>query len=141
MDVETAQKTLAMAREAGHSVAIDDFGTGYSSLQYLQRLPLDALKIDRSFVDTIGRDTATSSVVLHIIKLARDLGLFSVAEGVETEAQLQFLKDQGVDFGQGWLFGKPLSASGFLQYHARQKLRFGAAPEVIQVGHAETGSA
>jgi len=138
MDVETAQRTLAMAREAGHSVAIDDFGTGYSSLQYLQRLPLDALKIDRSFVDTIGRDTATSSVVLHIIKLARDLGLFSVAEGVETEAQLQFLKEQGVDFGQGWLFGKPLSASGFLQYHAQQKRRFGAAPEIIQVGHADT---
>jgi sensor c-di-GMP phosphodiesterase-like protein len=132
MDIDAARVTLEKARERGHSVAIDDFGTGYSSLQYLQGLPLDALKIDKSFIDTIGRDTATSSVTSHIIDMSKSLGLFSVAEGVETEGQADYLKAHGVDFGQGWLFSKALPADDFVAYHRRTKEKYGAAPEVIQ---------
>jgi sensor c-di-GMP phosphodiesterase-like protein len=134
MDIDAARVTLAKARERGHSVAIDDFGTGYSSLQYLQRLPLDALKIDKSFIDTIGRDTATSSVTSHIIDMSKSLGLYTVAEGIESEEQADYLKAHGVDFGQGWLFSKALPAAAFIAYHRRAKEKYGAAPEVIQVG-------
>lgn len=93
-------------RKAGHSIAIDDFGTGYSSLQYLQGLPMDALKIDKSFVDTTGRKSATSTVTLHITGMARELGLFTVAEGIETEEQAAYLREHGGDFAQGWLFSR-----------------------------------
>ena len=113
-------------------MAIDDFGTGYSSLQYLQGLPLDALKIDKSFVDTVGKDTATSSVTSHIIGMAKALGLFTVAEGIEAEDQRDYLEGQGVDFGQGWLFAKALPASEFLAYHRHTKQKYGASPEIIK---------
>lgn len=133
LDVDSASRTLDRARKAGHSVAIDDFGTGYSSLQYLQRLPLDALKIDKSFVEAIEKETATSSVILHIIELAQELGLFSVAEGVETEEQAAFLRRHGVNFAQGWLFSKPLSSAAFIHYLADRKHNYGIAPEVIRI--------
>jgi sensor c-di-GMP phosphodiesterase-like protein len=134
MDIDAARVTLTKARERGHSVAIDDFGTGYSSLQYLQGLPMDALKIDKSFIDTIGKDTATSSVTSHIIDMAKSLGLYIVAEGIEVEEQADYLKAHGVDFGQGWLYSKALPAAAFIAYHRRTKEKYGAAPEVIQVG-------
>ncbi|SOC92206.1 sensor c-di-GMP phosphodiesterase, contains CSS-motif sensor and EAL domain [Rhizobium sp. AN5] len=133
IDIDAARVTLDRARKAGHSVAIDDFGTGYSSLQYLQGLPLDALKIDKSFVDTIGRNTATSTVTLHIIEMARELGLSSVAEGIERPEQAAYLREHGVDFGQGWLFSKPLPAEEFIVFHRQNKATYGSAPEVIQV--------
>lgn len=134
IDIDAARITLTRARNSGHAVAIDDFGTGYSSLQYLEGLPLDALKIDKSFVDTIGKETATSSVVLHIIAMAQELGLFSVAEGVETEEQASYLRDKGVNFAQGWLFSKPLTAKDFKAFHASRKSKFGSAPEVVNAG-------
>ena len=131
LDVTSASHTLERARKAGHSVAIDDFGTGYSNLQYLQALPLDALKIDKAFVHTIGKQATTSSVILHIIELGHALGLYLVAEGVETEEQAMFLRDHGVHFAQGWLFSKPMPAEEFIRYHVAIKNNLGPAPEIL----------
>jgi sensor c-di-GMP phosphodiesterase-like protein len=132
IDVEAARTTIGQARAAGHSLAIDDFGTGYSSLQYLQSLPLDALKIDKSFIETIGLDSATSSVTDHIISMARSLGLLLIAEGVETQAQADYLSARGVDFAQGWLYAKAMPAADFLAFHQQRRQQFGTSPSLIQ---------
>nr|WP_211115939.1 EAL domain-containing protein [Xanthomonas sp. D-99] len=121
MDIDAARTTITHLRGAGHTVSIDDFGTGYSSLQYLQGLPLDALKIDKSFVDTIGTHSATSAVTAHIIEMAKTLRLRTIAEGVERQEQLDYLRAHGVDLAQGWLFSRALPATGFIAYHAQAR--------------------
>lgn len=123
VDAERANSVIAEMRSAGHSILIDDFGTGYSSLSYLQKLAVDVIKIDKAFVDAINTESATSSVIVHIIAMAKQLGLKTVAEGIETEAQAEFLKAHGVDAGQGWYYSKPLTATQFRLFlensHAR----------------------
>ncbi len=114
----SAGAVLAELREAGHKVLLDDFGTGYSSLSYLHDLPVDALKIDRAFVGTIGADTPHAPLVPHIAEIARTRRLQMVAEGVETEHQANYLREQGVQIAQGFLYARPMDAAEFRQFLA-----------------------
>jgi sensor c-di-GMP phosphodiesterase-like protein len=111
IDVVVARNHLQALRDVGHQVLIDDFGTGYCSLAYLQTLPVDCLKIDKAFIDALGHDAASSGVAPHIIRMAHALQLRVIAEGIEFEAQALLLSSEGVSYGQGWLFARPLSAA------------------------------
>jgi EAL domain-containing protein (putative c-di-GMP-specific phosphodiesterase class I) len=107
-DVAQANRTLQIIRSMHINIAVDDFGTGYSSLAYLARLPHNALKIDRSFIMAMEEDGAGRTIVESTINLAHSLSLQVIAEGVETQAQADILKDLGCDLMQGYLFSRPL---------------------------------
>jgi diguanylate cyclase (GGDEF)-like protein len=109
-DLELSIRKLAQLREAGIGIAIDDFGTGYSSLRLLARLPVDTLKVDRSFIQSIGDTPNIMTLVSTIVSLARAFNMHTVAEGVETAEQLQILRDIKCDQAQGFLFSRPIPA-------------------------------
>jgi diguanylate cyclase (GGDEF)-like protein/PAS domain S-box-containing protein len=112
-DIEEAIEKMQELRRIGVRFAMDDFGTGYSSLAYLKRLPLEQLKIDQSFVHDIARDKNSDVMVRTIINIATNFGLEVVAEGVETDGQLAFLRQYGCTKFQGYLFGKPVPLAEF----------------------------
>jgi len=104
---EAARETMQELRDEGVRISIDDFGTGYSSLAYLKNLPLDFLKIDRAFSADVHRDARNAAICNALIALGHGLGLKIIAEGVECEAQLDWLRAHGCDQAQGYYFGQP----------------------------------
>jgi EAL domain-containing protein (putative c-di-GMP-specific phosphodiesterase class I) len=107
-DATLAAARLHQLRTLGVRLAIDDFGTGYSSLSYLRQFPVDILKIDRSFINAITDRDKVPAIVRGLLGLARTLGLETIAEGIETDAQLAQLRDENCELGQGYLFARPL---------------------------------
>jgi EAL domain-containing protein (putative c-di-GMP-specific phosphodiesterase class I) len=112
-DPEEAIRTMAMLDDRGVRISIDDFGTGYSSLSYLKRFPVHTLKIDRSFIEDVTTNTNNQEIVRAIISMARSLRIESLAEGVETAAQRDFLISEGCDSIQGYLYSPPVPARDF----------------------------
>jgi EAL domain-containing protein (putative c-di-GMP-specific phosphodiesterase class I) len=119
--VETI-RIMQRLRDIGVSFSIDDFGTGYSSLSMLQRFPLSTLKIDKTFISEVPASAGAMSIVEAIIAMARSMHFSTIAEGVETRAQLDFLKQAGCDCYQGYYMSGPVGAAeagAFLRKHAR----------------------
>ncbi len=120
-DYCVAEKLLSKARMIGMSVSVDDFGTGYSSLSYLKKLPLDYLKIDRSFINEIVTDDNDKAIVRAVIAMAHSLNLCVIAEGVETPEQLSFLVDNSCNSVQGYMFSRPVQLPYFIKLLNEQK--------------------
>ncbi|MBV8271267.1 MAG: EAL domain-containing protein, partial [Cupriavidus sp.] len=129
VDDAECRATIAAFRLAGHPIYIDDFGTGYSSLAYLHDMDVDGLKIDRAFVESMTTEAPTKNVGPYIIEMARALGIRMVAEGIETEPQFLTLREQGVQYGQGWLFGRPMATKDFLTFWRDHRSAAQAAPQ------------
>ena len=135
-EVQSAARRLRQLSDLGIVLAIDDFGVGYSSLSYLRDLPVQKLKIDRSFIRTIPNDEGTTRLVAALIAMAHQLRLGVVAEGVESEAQLTVLRELGCETLQGFLLGKPMEAHRFERIvRARAALRSGAATPLALVAN------
>jgi EAL domain-containing protein (putative c-di-GMP-specific phosphodiesterase class I) len=138
--LEGALPVLGELRRLGVALAIDDFGTGYSSLSHLSTLPIDCLKIDRSFVSRLASGANEMAVVRSIILLGSSLGKVVVAEGIETEDQLAQLREMGCRLGQGFLLARPQAAADVLPLlAARQTAGAGSRPTVApgQTGSSE----
>jgi EAL domain-containing protein (putative c-di-GMP-specific phosphodiesterase class I) len=110
-DFSVIAEKMNVLRNIGIKVSMDDFGTGYSSLSYLSGLPIDTLKIDKSFIDSVGENESTQVIIESILNMVKRLGVETVAEGVETNKQYDLLKDMGCDCIQGYLLGKPMDAN------------------------------
>ena len=108
-DFQAVTEKMQLLKEYGIRISLDDFGTGFSSLSYLKKLPINTLKIDKSFTDTLLTDSATRIITESIVSMVKSLGFESIAEGVEEEQQYKYLRAIGCDIIQGYLFGKPLS--------------------------------
>lgn len=137
---ETALGVLSELRELGISLSTDDFGTGYSSLSYLHRFPFERLKIDRSFINKMDLDDKSEAIVRTILLLGQNLNIETVAEGIETEKQLELLRAHGCPSGQGFLFSKPLNAEDAgrlleegLPLAQNSPLMFGTTGEIMEV--------
>jgi EAL domain-containing protein (putative c-di-GMP-specific phosphodiesterase class I) len=111
-NVDHCMRTLSELKDTGASLSIDDFGTGYSSLSYLQRLPVDEIKIDKSFIADLETSVPSQAIASSVIYMSHNLGLTTVAEGVETEGQLEFLRTHACDTCQGFYFSRPLPKNG-----------------------------
>jgi diguanylate cyclase (GGDEF)-like protein len=111
-DVEETAIRLAAIKELGVQIAIDDFGTGYSSLAHLKRFPVDALKIDRSFIAAVGQNQEGETLIRTLVQLGKALSIATFAEGIEEESELLLLRDEDCDSGQGFLFSRPLDVAG-----------------------------
>jgi len=123
-DEKAAVELMRQFKQLGARILLDDFGTGYSSLSQLTRLPIDVIKLDRSFITGIDQNFQAQSLVRSVLSLARAFGFSVVAEGVETEREVQFLKDIGVDFAQGFFYARPMAAQAFEAWLAdKKKLR------------------
>jgi diguanylate cyclase len=122
-DVNQAIDILERIKEMQIRIAIDDFGTGYSSLSYLRRFPLDALKIDRSFIDEVVVDPDDTAITLAIVSMAKSLRLEVIAEGVETQQQLDFLAENDCDDIQGYFYSRPLVYSDFIQFMKQEQAK------------------
>ncbi|HUQ37053.1 MAG TPA: EAL domain-containing protein [Aestuariivirga sp.] len=139
-DGQKAADVLETLRSKGIKVAVDDFGTGYSNIGLLQNLKLDYLKIDKSFVDSIGTESANSGVVHHIVSMAKSLGLSLIAEGVETKEQVTVLLDMGVSYAQGWYYAKPMTYGDLMTGLAnREKLVRPQKEKIVETWHAAKG--
>ncbi len=136
---DRATEMLAELRNSGIDIHIDDFGTDYSNLSYLMKLPISTLKIDRSFVSMINHDGGNDEIVRAIVTLARNLGLNVIAEGIETEGQLEKLKDLGCEGGQGYLFAEPMNFADLQDYLRKidqwtlPARRFGDIPAITTI--------
>jgi EAL domain-containing protein (putative c-di-GMP-specific phosphodiesterase class I) len=117
-DEDRIVATLAAIRHMGVEIALDDFGTGYSSLTYLKRFPVDVVKIDRSFVRDLDRDASDAAIVSTVIAMAENLRLKVIAEGVETEGQLAFLREKNCHEFQGYLVSAPVPPAEFERFFA-----------------------
>ena len=115
-NLEQTIEDLDAIRRLGVRISIDDFGTGYSSLSYLKRLPIDQLKVDRSFIMDLPDDDDDRVITELIVSMAKQLKLEVVAEGVETEQQHQYLDSLGCDYAQGYLFARPLPPDEFMVF-------------------------
>ncbi|HJP03588.1 MAG: GGDEF domain-containing response regulator [Chromatiales bacterium] len=140
-DTDAAQICLEKLKKIGLSIAIDDFGTGNSCLAYLRKFPIDILKIDKSFVDEVGESADSDQICKAIISLAKSLGLETVAEGVETERQLEFLKENGCDIAQGYLFGHPIWGKEIIELLDHSKGNFASLKPTISFKNSETQNA
>jgi EAL domain-containing protein (putative c-di-GMP-specific phosphodiesterase class I) len=119
-NVNVTDKLLQL-RDAGVQVALDDFGTGYSSLSYLKKFDIDYLKIDRSFTRNLAPESSDMALSEAIIVMAHKLDLRVIAEGVETQEQANLLREAGCDYGQGYLFARPMPGEAFDQLLREQK--------------------